>query len=180
MRTTPYPSAETSYFWGQKQYRCRDVKAVTFLSTLQDAPGSAWDVSEDGDSSVLAWMVSGHLYVAANGNIAPNPNASNMFRNFTNLRNVDFGDCFDTSNVTNMARMFSGCSSLTGLDLSCFNTSMVTNMDQMFSNCSNLSYLNLSRFNVSKASMFNMFAGCDDLTNLVYSDSKILEVCHNR
>ena len=180
MCTTPYPSAETSYFWGQKQYRCRDVKAVTFLSTLQDAPGSAWDVSEDGDSSVLAWMVSGHLYVAANGNIAPNPNASNMFRNFTNLRNVDFGDCFDTSNVTNMARMFSGCSSLTGLDLSCFNTSMVTNMDQMFSNCSNLSYLNLSRFNVSKASMFNMFAGCDDLTNLVYSDSRIFEVCHNR
>ena len=180
MRATTYPVAETSYFWGQKQYQRRDVKAVTFLSTLKDAPNTAWDVSKDGDKSVLAWMVSGHLYVAANGKIAPNPNASAMFTNFTNLRNVDFGDCFDTSNVTNMTGMFAYCDSLTSLDLSCFNTSMVTSMDQMFFGCSSLSYLNLSRFNASKATMRNMFSGCDDLANLTYSDSRILEVCRNR
>ena len=180
MRATSYPVAETSYFWGQKQCRRKDVKAVTFLSTLKDAPSTAWDVSQDGDRSVLAWMSSGHLYIAANGKIAPNPNASAMFTNFTNLRNVDFGDCFDTSNVTNMTGMFAYCDSLTGLDLSCFNTSKVTSMDQMFFDCSNLSYLNLSRFDASKATMRNMFSGCDDLTNLIYSDSRILEVCRNR
>ena len=180
MRATSYPVAETSYFWGQKQCRRKDVKAVTFLSTLKDAPSTAWDVSQDGDRSVLAWMSSGHLYIAVNGKIAPNPNASAMFTNFTNLRNVDFGDCFDTSNVTNMTGMFAYCDSLTGLDLSCFNTSKVTSMDQMFFDCSNLSYLNLSRFDASKATMRNMFSGCDDLTNLIYSDSRILEVCRNR
>ena len=180
MRATSYPVAETSYFWGQKQCRRKDVKAVTFLSTLKDAPSTAWDVSQDGDRSVLAWMSSGHLYIAVNGKIAPNPNASAMFTNFTNLRNVDFGDCFDTSNGTNMTGMFAYCDSLTGLDLSCFNTSKVTSMDQMFFDCSNLSYLNLSRFDASKATMRNMFSGCDDLTNLIYSDSRILEVCRNR
>ena len=125
-------------------------------------------------------MVGSHLYVAADGNIAPYPDASGMFTNFTNLRSVDFGGCFDTSKVTNMASMFSGCSSLTSLDLSCFKTTNVYNMNRMFFGCSSLVYLDLSHFYAPKAFVSDMFSGCDDLTNLIYSDSKILEVCRNR
>ena len=42
---------------------------------------------------------------------------------------------FDTSEVTNMGGMFTGCSSLTNLDVSNFDTSKVTNMSNMFLNC---------------------------------------------
>ena len=144
-----------AYIWGQTKYLRENVYTLTFLSTLENAPSNAWDVSEAGDGSVLAWMVSGNLCIAANGKIAPNSDASYTFAYFTNLKKIDFGDCFDTSNVTDMSCMFVNCSSLTELDLSSFNTSKLINMS-------------------------NMFSGCDALKNLVYSDSRILEVCRSR
>ena len=138
-------------------------------------------MSDAGDGSILAWMSGNNLYVASNGKIAPNPNASNMFRRFVNLKEINFGRNFDTSNVTNMANMFSSCRSLTNLDLSCFNTSKVTNMIRMFDGCKNLVYLDLSYFHASSATTTtNMFKDCDALKTLIGSDSKILEVCRNR
>ena len=85
------------------------------------SPSSAWDVSEAGDGSVLAWMDNSNLYVASDGEIAPNSHASWIFQDFVNLKAIDFGNCFVTSNVTDMSNMFSYCSSLTELDLSNFN-----------------------------------------------------------
>ena len=67
---------EDAFFWGQERYMRKDVKTLTFQSSLQNVPSSAWDVSEAGDGSVLAWMDNGDLYVAADGAIAPNSNAS--------------------------------------------------------------------------------------------------------
>ena len=210
MAPTPYNSTSynsTSYFWGQERYLLEDVYYVSFLSSLKSAPSDAWDMSDAGDGSILAWMSGNNLYVASNGKIAPNPNASNMFGRFINLKAINFGDNFDTSNVTNMTNMFYNCRSLTDLDLSCFNTSKVTNMFQMFAGCENLVYLDLSCFNTSKVTnMFQMFDGCENLvyldlsyfhassatttTNmfnncdmlktLIGSDSKILEVCRDR
>ena len=110
-------------FWGQSQYLRKDVNTLTFQSSLQNAPSSAWDVSEAGDRSVLAWMDNGNLYVAADGAIAPNPDAAWLFQDFVNMKTINFGNCFDTSDVTRMRGMFNGCSSLTDLDLSGFDTS---------------------------------------------------------
>ena len=74
---------------------------------------------------------------------------------------------FNTSSVTNMSLMFSGCSSLTSLDLSNFNTSSVTNMSLMFDDCSSLTSLDLSSFNTSNVTnMSFMFLGCSSLTTL--------------
>ena len=179
MAPTPYNSS--SYFWGQERYLLEDVYYVSFLSSLKSAPSDAWDMSDAGDGSILAWMSGNNLYVASNGKIAPNPNASNMFRRFINLKAINFGDSFDTSNVTNMSYMFSSCRSLTNLDLSCFNTSKVMNMSQMFDGCENLVYLDLSYFHASSATTTtNMFKNCDMLKALIGSDSKILEVCRSR
>ena len=73
----------------------------------------------------------------------------------------------DTSNVTDMYRIFSSCSNLTSVDLSSFNTSNVTSMDGMFNICSNLTSLDLSSFNTSNVtSMHEMFRGCSNLTSL--------------
>ena len=164
------PSASGSYFWGQTKYTRSEVKAITFRTfqnVEKNIPITAWDVSAAGDRSVLAWMVSGNLHVAAAGEIAPNPDVSYMFAHFTNLEKIDFGNCFDTSNVTDMNGMFYGCSSLTSLNLTGFDTSNVTNMAYMFSGCSNLTSLNLTGFDTSNVtSMSYMFSRCGSLTSL--------------
>ena len=157
----------TTPFWGQQQYMRKDVKTLTFQSSLQNAPGSAWDVSEAGDRSVLAWMDNGDLYVAADGAIAPNSNASCLFQEFVNLKTIDFGNCFDTSSVTDMSSMFNYCTSLTSLDLSGFDTSNVTDMGWMFNYCTSLTSLDLSGFDTSNVTdMGWMFNYCASLTSL--------------
>ena len=177
----PTPSNSPSYFWGQERYLRKNVYSVTFLSSLKSAPDNAWDMSNAGNRSVLAWVSNHTLYVAADGAIAPNPNASYLFAGFTNLKTIYFGDSFDTSNVTDMTGMFSNCQSITSLDLSCFNTSKVTNMTRMFDKCSSLVYLDLSYFHApSTTTTTNMFKDCDALKTLIGSDSNILKVCRNR
>ena len=209
MARTFYASGkEEECFWGQTQYKRKDVKTLTFQSSLSGVPSSAWDVSEAGDGSVLAWMDNSNLYVASDGEIAPNSHASWIFQNFVNLKAIDFGNCFVTSNVIDMSNMFSYCSSLTELDLSNFDTSNVTNMRGMFDNCGNLTSLDLSNFDTSNVtdmnsmfyycqsltsldlsgfetppyvrSIYRMFKGCDKLKNLICSDGKILEEYKNR
>ena len=209
MARTFYASGrEEECFWGQTQYKRKDVKTLTFQSSLSCVPSSAWDVSEAGDGSVLAWMDNSNLYVASDGEIAPNSHASWIFQNFVNLKAIDFGNCFVTSNVTDMSNMFSYCSSLTELDLSNFDTSNVTDMRGMFDNCGNLTSLDLSNFDTSNVtdmnsmfyycqsltsldlsgfetppyvrSIYRMFKGCDKLKNLICSDGKILEEYKNR
>lgn len=83
---------------------------------------------------------------------------------------------FNTSAVTNMSAMFSGCKSLQTLDVSNFNTSQVKDMGSMFSGCSNLTQLDVSHFDTSTVSstyigivtggMSHMFSDCSSLTEL--------------
>ncbi len=154
-------------FWGQVAYKRSDVKTVTFRDSLSDVPRTAWDVSEAGDRSILAWMEDGNLTVAADGIIAPNPNASFLFSGFVNTTAIDFGNCLDTSSVTNMGWMFSGCESLTELDVSGFDTSKVTDMGYMFNNCKSLTELDVSGFDTAKVTdMRGMFNSCKSLTAL--------------
>ena len=167
MAVADFAFDEDAFFWGQERYMRKDVKTLTFQSSLQNVPSSAWDVSEAGDGSVLAWMDNGDLYVAADGAIAPNSNASCLLQDFANLKTIDFGNCFDTSNVTDMHSMFAGCSSLTSLDLSGFDTSNVTYMSYMFQMCDNLSNVDLSSFSTSNVtSMRSTFESCGSLIRL--------------
>ena len=167
MAAADFAFDEDAFFWGQERYMRKDVKTLTFQSSLQNVPSSAWDVSEAGDGSVLAWMDNGNLYVAADGAIAPNSNASCLLQAFANLKTIDFGNCFDTSNVTDMHSMFAGCSSLTSLDLSGFDTSNVTYMSYMFQMCDNLSNVDLSSFSTSNVTnMRSTFESCGSLIRL--------------
>ena len=94
------------------------------------------------------------------------------FYGFKNLREiVDMDKYLNTENVKSMYCMFSGCRSLTSLDLSSFNTGNVTNMAGMVQYCSNLTNLNLSSFNTANVTtMESMFFECDKLTNLDFSN----------
>ena len=89
-----------------------------------------------------------------------------MFSGCSSLVSLDLSG-FDTSSVTSMVGMFSECSSLESVDLSSFDTSNVTDMQRMFSGCSSLTVLDLSCFDTSRvASMPAMFWYCDSLVAL--------------
>ena len=95
-------------------------------------------------------------------------NMSRMF-NYCGLTSLDLSN-FDTKNVIDMSYMFSN-TSIEQLNLSTFNTKNVTNMCGMFSECSNLSSLNITSFNTSKVTNLSyMFYNCSNLTSLDLSN----------
>lgn len=72
----------------------------------------------------------------------------------------------DTSEMTDMGFMFSGCKVSKIGEISAFNTSKVTNMHLMFQN-NKVTSLNLSGWDVSNVTnMSNMFRGCANLKTL--------------
>ena len=92
-------------------------------------------------------------------------NMSNMFSGCTSLV---FVPLLNTSNVTIMYAIFSGCSSL--VTISQLNTSSVVTMQNMFYNCSSLTTVPLlDTSNV--INMSYMFSGCSSLTTVPLLDT---------
>ncbi len=153
------------------------VSSGTLLSTI-DSPvpiygnldGTTWRVSTSASmikaNSSCYSMFDGHYYHPP-------------YRRESPIQEIDFGEGFNTSNVTDMRYMFIWCKNLTNIDLSDFNTANVTTMDGMFVGCSSLENLNISNFNTENvagqgsenyAGMNTMFSGCTNLTNLDLSN----------
>ena len=87
-------------------------------------------------------------------------NMKGMFRNTESLKDINFGDKFITSKVTDMSYMFCN-SKVDNLELSGFDTSQVINMKAMFTGLDNINVLDLSSFkldNVTENNMKYMFA----------------------
>ena len=167
-------------FWSDtyKSY----IRAITFGSDLSNLPSSCteenlcWDISYDSYqvNKVYAYLTDSgfkdstdvtkslyNLYIVSEARIFAPENCTYLFAYFKNLVQFNCSKNFNTSNVTDMSSMFSGCSSLTSLDLSSFNTQNVTVMTSMFSDCSSLTSLDLSGFNTSKVVRMNkMFYKC--------------------
>ena len=94
----------------------------------------------------------------------------NMFSGCQYLESLDVSN-FNTSKVWNMYQMFHQCKNLESLDVSNFNTSNVTNMGGIFYQCLNLKSINLSIFNTSKVTtMADMFEYCQSLTSIDLSN----------
>ena len=93
-------------------------------------------------------------------------NMSSMFSGCSSLTSLDVTK-FNTTNVTSMGEMFHGCSSLTSLDVTKFNTANVKSMGFMFRGCSSLTSLDVTKFNTANVTNMNsMFSGCSSLTSL--------------
>ncbi len=178
--------------FGNEEFARRDVRSITFLDSLEDAPSDAWDVSAAGDASVLAWIANGEpeyhltidgegsliapdsgmgpaaeLYIAAEGGVVANPDSAWLFSGYRSVESIDFNGCFSTAGVEDMTAMFQNCESLTGLDLSGFDTGAARDMFQMFAGCSRLASLDLSGFDASLVEdMRGMFYDCDSLREL--------------
>ena len=117
-----------------------------------------------------------------------------MFTN-CNLTTLDVSG-FDTSNVTNIHRMFLNNSSLTALDVSGWDVSKVTDFEYMFCNCKKVATLDVSNWNPKSAqkmsatfyncivttldvskfdlsnlkSMDSIFGNCTQLTNIIFGE----------
>ena len=104
------------------------------------------------------------------------------FGDYLSIESITGLEYLNTSEVTDMSFMFSGCYAMTSLDVSHFNTSNVTNMASMFYGCSDLESLDLSNFNTANVTDMNcMFLGCSGLTSLDFSSfntAKVTDMNH--
>ena len=139
----------------------KNVASITFLDTVTDAPEDAWDISEEGNGRVLAWVTGQApayaLYIAGRGGVRAPENCFGLFAGYANAASITFGTAFDTSEVTDMGSMFTLCVKLTNLDVHNFNTSHVTDMHYMFSGCYSLTDLDLSSFDFSNVENYGGF-----------------------
>ncbi len=87
------------------------------------------------------------------------------FYGMDKLASIEGLDLLNTSEVTNMAGMFHGCSLLESLDLSSFNTTNVTDMSDMLSSCTALKEIFASTNFVVADNVTStaMFEGCTRL-----------------
>ena len=93
------------------------------------------------------------------------------FRMMQSLQSITGLKYLNTSEVTNMAYMFFGCTILPSLDVSHFNTSKVTDMTGMFFACSYLTSLDLCSFNTSNVTQMGiMFENCNNLLTIYVGD----------
>ena len=172
--------ADYAYHWVAEAAECSvfgseikrgEIRTVTFMDTLNDMGEDAWDVSEEGDGSVLAWVKPNgeyyDLFIAADGGVNAGKACADLFAGYINLESILFSNCFHTDGAESMARMFFGCSKLNQIDCLRFETSDVKDMSRMFFKCSDLEQLDLSSFNTASVeTMYYMFWRCLGLTEL--------------
>ena len=142
------PSTTTLTFYYDNQHASRPGTTY-FLNTADNYPG--WYT--DGNNASVTKVVFNSSFADAR------PTTTYFwFYDMGNLQSIMGMSYLNTSEVTNMYGMFSGCNQLTGIDVSHFNTSEVTNMREMFQACGSLTSLDLSSFNTSKVTnMIKMF-----------------------
>ena len=140
----------------------KDYKAYTnngiIVGTLGLNPSSNLD-----DMNAKIYSELSMLYNNLDEIIAPE-DSSNLYSNssiYIIPSKINGKSLLNTSNVTNMHRMFYNCKSLTSI--SQLDTSKATNMNEMFNSCSSLTSIpQLDTSNVT--SLFSMFGGCLKLT----------------
>jgi len=156
-----------------------DIEIITFDNSIEGHRidnETCFDVSRDKDGSVLAWVSdtdSNGLYeltIASNGKTTLS-DGIHMFNGLSKLTKINNMVYLDTSEAKSMMNMFSGCVSLTSLDLSYFDTSNVVSMHGMFTHCKSITSIDLSNFNTSKVTdMYGLFQYCESLLNINLSN----------
>ena len=109
-----------------------------------------------------------YYYIKENYSIS----LSNIFENITRLVNFSFNDLnIDFYNITEMKRMFSGCSSLYYVDFYPFIGQNINDISGLFLQCQHLSSINFSTFKPNSLKYMNLtFYGCVSLSSLDLSN----------
>ena len=148
------------------------IDSIQFLSSLADAPDDAWDVSEAGNGSVLAWVTSSgkeqyDLFIAGDGGVWAPKDCTYLFAEYRWAKSLDFNNAFFVDGCRSMRGMFSHDQFITELDLSGWDTSSVTDMSAMFCFCSSIQKLDLAPLDTSSVTnMRAMFSRCESIEKL--------------
>ena len=148
------------------------IDSIQFLSSLADAPDDAWDVSEAGNGSVLAWVTpSGDkrydLFIAGDGGVWAPEDCTYLFAEYRWANSLDFNNAFFAAGCKSMRGMFFHDQFITELDISGWDTSSVTDMRAMFCFCSSLQELDLAPLDTSSVTdMSAMFSRCESMEKL--------------
>ena len=171
---TPENTTLTFYYDNQRNSR----PGTTYNLNMGEEEDTGWDT--DGTKADVTKVVFAPSFVGAR------PTTTyDWFYYMANLQSIEGMNYLNTSEVTNMAWMFSYCENLTSLDLSSFNTSKVTKMKDMFYNCSNLRtiYVGNGWSTAAVTSSAMMFTNCTSLvggkgTTYIYTNPKDKTYAH--
>ena len=155
-----------------------DNTVLTFYYNDQKEARGGMDVGPFADLSARGWYnqsesITSVVFDASFADCTTLTSTALWFFGFANLSRISGISNLNTDNVTEMYNMFSGCRSLTSLDVSGFNTDNVRHMYNMFFGCSGLTSLDVTGFNTDNVTdMGDMFSGCRSLTSLDVSGFK--------
>ncbi|EMF0254278.1 BspA family leucine-rich repeat surface protein, partial [Enterococcus hirae] len=154
--------------WGTSPYNFDETTGTLTIEAgeLSGFVESPWSENKKVDATAIKKIVlSGKVVAPENSFLLFSGNTS--ADKPTNVTEIEGLSQLDTSNVTDMWKMFKGMSSITSLDVSGFDTSKVTNMQHMFSGMSSVTSLDVSGFDTSNVTdMANMFRGMSSVTSL--------------
>ena len=163
-----YTSSNTTltfYYDGQ-----RSSRTGTTYDLNTGSNNAGWDT--DGTNASVTKVVFDPSFAGAR------PTTTyDWFYDMTNLQSITGLNYLNTSEVTNMAWMFTNCKKLTSLDVSHFNTAKVTSVTRMFNGCTNLQtiYVGNGWSTANVTSSANMFYNC---TNLVGGQGTTYDANH--
>jgi len=176
------------------RYDSANLKAIVTDTTINSETVYAWYEKDPSDPSKYK------MYIASKNIIHFPKDSSKMFKDFTNLKIVNFNNDITTKNTENINQMFmndvvleringietidtnkliaihglfENCRSITSLDLSAWNTANIADMDSAFREMVSLQTINLSGWNTEKViAMYGMFLGDSSLKELDLSSFK--------
>ena len=144
---------------------------IPWLSNAKDIKSAKISITGMTDASYLFYGLTNLESVdTTRSSMTTLTDMSYMFSGCTSLKEITTGSWY-TGNVTDMEGLFENCSGLVKLTTK-FNTSRVTNMKRMFAGCTSLSTFDVQGFDVSNVrNMSGMFEGCN-MKNLYISNWK--------
>ena len=150
----------------------------TVASTIYVLSKVGYDIYSNSDCSFMFKDCNISYYDFNNFVISDCTNMSGMFSGCSSLTSVDLSK-LNTANCTDLSGMFSGCSKLTSIDLTNFSTDNCVNLSNMFKDCLSMKSIEISNLNTEKCSdMSGMFSGCSALTelNLNFDTSSVTDM----
>ena len=140
-------------------YGCDDLKEINL---------SGWTTPSLNNISGMFYGCQNLNKIDLSGWDVPSLTATTqMFSGCDNLTEIIGMELLNSSNNIEMYGMFSGCTSLTTLDINGLSGIKTTDVRYMFQNCTSLTSLDLSGWDTSSVTdTIQMFDGCSSLTTL--------------
>ncbi|WP_026669900.1 BspA family leucine-rich repeat surface protein [Butyrivibrio sp. AE3006] len=159
-----------------------DIDNTIWSDVLTSITKFEFATSIDPGTSIAGWFSGATNLVSVEGidylYTETVTDMSRLFEGCTALTSIET-DKLDVTNVTTLANMFEGCIGLTTLDLSGWDVSNATNMTEMFKGCSNLQTVTVSIFNISGViESTDMFSGCLNIAGGYTANPTVYDSAH--